>query len=174
MTSSEQRLAIGLGVVLIAGGAFIGLTKLKTWKQRVDTRAMEMETRRSEADELLAKQDFWNERSSWLSEKQPVFTKAGEATTSILSLVEELATKHNVKITRNQPTEPSERPGMTSANLTLELRGEMKPVLEWFYELQKPEAFITIPALTIVPNEEETSEIIVNMNLQKWFRLPDA
>jgi hypothetical protein len=63
---------------------------------------------------------------------------------------------------------------MTSANLTLELRGEMKPVLEWFYELQKPEAFITIPALTIVPNEEETSEIIVNMNLQKWFRLPDA
>lgn len=174
MTSSEQGLAIGLGVVLIMGGAFLGLTKLKTWKQRVDTRTMEMETRRAEADELLSKQDFWNERSSWLSEKQPVFTKAGEATTSILSLVEELASKHNVKITRNQPTEPSSRPGMTSANLTLELRGEMKPVLEWFYELQKPDAFITIPALTIVPNEEEASEIIVNMNLQKWFRLPDA
>ena len=71
MKASEQRLALALGVVLIGGIAFIGLTKLKSWKQRVDTRAMEMETRRAEADELLAKQDFWNQRSSWLSEKQP-------------------------------------------------------------------------------------------------------
>lgn len=172
MTAAEQRLALALGVVLIGGVAFIGLTKLKTWKHRVDTRAMEMETRRAEADELLSKQDFWNQRSSWLSEKQPLFTKAGEATTSVLNLVDELAAKHGVKITQKQPTEPTERPGMTSANLTLEVRGEMKPVLEWLYDLQQPTAFLTVPAMTITPNEEDTNEIIVNMNLQKWFRLP--
>ena len=31
MTPSEQKLALALGVVLIGGGAFIGLTKLKSW-----------------------------------------------------------------------------------------------------------------------------------------------
>lgn len=174
MKASEQRLALALGVVLIGGIAFIGLTKLKSWKQRVDTRAMEMETRRAEADELLAKQDFWNQRSSWLSEKQPVFTKAGEATTSVLNLLDELASKHGVKIPLKQPTEPTERPGLTSANVTLEVRGEMKPVLQWLYDLQQPTGFIMIPAMTITPNEEDTSEIIVNMNVQKWFRLPPS
>ncbi|MEQ1749897.1 MAG: GspMb/PilO family protein [Prosthecobacter sp.] len=174
MTANEQRLALGLGVVLIGGMAFIGLTKLKSWKQRVDTQAMAMETRRAEADELLAKQDFWNQRSSWLSEKQPLFTKAGEASTNVLNLVDELASKHSVKITQKQLTEAIERAGMTSANVTLEARGEMKPVLAWLYDLQQPTGFITIPAMTITPNEEDTKEIIVNMNVQKWFRLPPS
>jgi tRNA(Met) C34 N-acetyltransferase TmcA len=174
MKANEQRLALALGVVLIGGIAFIGLTKLKTWKQRVDTRAMEMETRRAEADELLTRKEFWDQRSSWLSEKQPVYTKAGEATTSVLNLVDELATKHGVKVPLKQPTEPSERPGLISANVTLEVRGEMKPVLQWLYDLQQPTGFITVPAMTITPNEEDKAEIIVNMNVQKWFRLPPS
>jgi hypothetical protein len=45
MTASEQRLALALGVVLIGGGAFIGLTKLKSWKLRVDAQASEIGTR---------------------------------------------------------------------------------------------------------------------------------
>ncbi len=174
MKANEQRLALALGVVLIGGIAFIGLTKLKTWKQRVDTRAMEMETRRAEADELLTRKEFWDQRSAWLSEKQPVYTKAGEATTSVLNLVDELATKHGIKVPLKQPTEPSEQPGLISANVTLEVRGEMKPVLQWLYDLQQPTGFITVPAMTITPNEEDKAEIIVNMNVQKWFRLPPS
>jgi len=111
MTANEQRLALGLGVVLIGGMAFIGLTKLKSWKQRVDTQAMAMETRRADADDLLSKQDFWNQRSSWLNEKQPLFTKAGEASNNVLNLVDELASKHSVKITQKQLTEAIERAG---------------------------------------------------------------
>jgi hypothetical protein len=174
MTASEQRLAIGLGVVLIGGMAFIGLTKLKSWKQRVDSHAAEVQTRRAEADELLSRQDFWNQRSAWLTERQPLFTKAGDATNAVLNLVDELATKHSVKITQKQPTEPSERPGLTSANVTLQVQGEMKPVLAWLYDLQQPGGFISIPAMTITPSEENTAEIIVNMNVQKWFRLPPS
>jgi hypothetical protein len=174
MTSSEQRLALGLGLVLIGGIAFIGLTKLKSWKSRVDIHAMEMESRRTEADELLSQQDFWNQRSTWLIEKQPLYTKAGEASTSILNLVDELAAKNGVKITQKQLTEASERVGLTSANVTLEVRGEMKPVLTWLYELQQPGNFIGIPAMTVTPNEEDTAEVIVNMNVQKWFRLPPS
>jgi len=174
MTASEQRLALALGIVVLGGMAFIGLTKLKVWKQRVDTHSMETESRRAEADELLAKQDFWNQRSAWLSDKQPPFIKAGDASTAILNLVDELATKHSVKITQKQLTEANERPNLTSANVTLEVRGEMKPVLAWLYDLQQPGSFIVIPAMTVTPNEEETAEVIVNMSVQKWFRLPPA
>ena len=58
MTASEQRLALALGAVVILGGAFLGLTRLKTWKQTVDARAIEVESRRIEADALMSQKDF--------------------------------------------------------------------------------------------------------------------
>ncbi len=174
MTASEQKLALALGVVLIGGGAFIGLTKLKSWKQRVDSQASEIATRRAEADELLSRQDFWDQRSSWLGEKQPVFTKAGESLSNVLSLVDELAAKHGVSIPQKQPNEAGERAGMTSAVVTLHVVGEMKPVMNWLHELQQPGSFITVPAMTVVPNEEDTAKIDVNMRVEKWFRLPPS
>jgi len=172
MTASEQRLALALGVILIGGGAFMGLTKLKSWKQRVDSQASDIASRRAEADDLLSRQDFWEQRLSWLSEKQPVFTKAGESITNVLSIVDELASKHGVSVPQKQPNEASERAGMTSAVVTLRVLGEMKPVMNWLYELQQPGNFITVPAMTITPNEEDTSKIEVNMRVEKWFRLP--
>jgi hypothetical protein len=172
MTASEQRLALALGVILIGGGAFMGLTKLKAWKQRVDSVASDVTTRRAEADELLAKQDFWEQRSSWLGEKQPPFTKPGEAITNVLSIVDELAGKHGISVPGKQPNEAGERAGMTSAVVTLRVVGEMKPVMNWLYELQQPGSFIVVPAMTITPNEEDTAKIEVNMRVEKWFRLP--
>ena len=91
MTASEQRLALALGVILIGGGAFLGLNKLKAWKLRVDGRAADVATRRAEADELLSHKDFWDQRASWLMEKQPPFTKAGESLSNVIAQVDELA-----------------------------------------------------------------------------------
>jgi hypothetical protein len=44
----------------------------------------------------------------------------------------------------------------------------------WLHDLQKPDAYISIPILTMVPNEEDTSQVVVKMNIQKWFRLPPS
>jgi hypothetical protein len=162
-------------LVLIGGIAFIGLTKLKSWKSSSGLLTpWKWKVAAPKPDELLSQQDFWNQRSTWLIDKQPLYSKAGEASTSILNLVDELAAKNGVKISQKQLTEASERVGLTSANVTLEVRGEMKPVLTWLYELQQPGHFISIPAMTVTPNEEDTAEVIVNMNVQKWFRLPPS
>lgn len=172
MTASEQRLAVALGVILVAGVSFLGLNKMKAWKLRVDTLAREVADARADADELLARKDFWDQRSAWLAEKQPPYTKAGEATTSILNTVDELATRHGVSIPLKQPNESTERAGLTSAAVTLKVVGEMKPVMNWLYDLQQPEAFIAVPAMTIIPNDEDSSKIELNLRVEKWFRLP--
>ena len=174
MTASEQRLALALGVILIGGGAFLGLNKLKAWKLRVDGRAADVATRRAEADELLSHKDFWDQRASWLMEKQPPFTKAGESLSNVIAQVDELAGKHGVSIPLKQPTEAVERAGMTAAVVTLKVEGEMKPVMSWLHELQQPANFIAVPAMTITPNEEDVSKIEVNMRIEKWFRLPPS
>lgn len=174
MTSSEQRLALALGAIIAIGGAFIGLTKLKSWKLSVDARSLEVQTRRAEADDLLAQQAFWEKRLDWLAEKQPLYTRRSEADLGLLELVQSSAAKYNVTLTQNQPVAPSEREGLTSANMNVEARASWEAMNRWLHELQQPETFLSIPALTMTPNEEDTSEVIVNMNLQKWFRLPPS
>ncbi|MDZ4287199.1 MAG: hypothetical protein U0984_04535 [Prosthecobacter sp.] len=171
MTKREQRLALGFGVVMIAGGAFVGLTQLKAWKQRVDVRSLALDTRRAEAHELLAEKDSWEQRSAWLQQKQPMYTKRSEADLTVLNLIRDSASSHSVTV-QVQPMEPSERPGMTSSSMTVEAKGDLAAVLKWLHGIQEPNTFISIPALSMVPNEEDTSQVIVNMTVQKWFRLP--
>lgn len=172
MRKNEQRLAILLGGVVLIGGAFIGITKLKSWKLRVDARAQALDARRMDAEMLLSQRDFWQQRSGWLQEKQPLFTKRSEADLDLLKLIQESAGKHSVKLTQNQPMPPEERPGLTSSTMVIEAKGDMTAILKWLHELQQPSGFISIPALTLIPNEEDTSEVILTMNVQKWFRLP--
>ncbi len=172
MTANEHRLALGLGAVVVLGGAFIGLTKLKAWKGTVDTRSIEMETRRLEADGLMAQKDFWNQRFTWLTEKQPVFTRRGEIDTRFLEQLEASAATFGVKLPQIQPIEPSERAGLVSSTFTIEARADWESMNKWLHDLQKPDAYISIPSLTMIPNTEDTSMVIVNMNIQKWFRMP--
>lgn len=173
MTKREQRLGLGFGVLLLVGGAFLGLTKLKTWKQRVDVRSLSLDTRLAEATDLLAEKDSWEQRSAWLLEKQPLYTKRSEADLTVLNLIRESAASHNVTV-QVQPVEPSERPGMTSSNMTVEAKGDLAAALKWLHGIQEPNSFISIPALSMIPNEEDTSQVIVNMTVQKWFRLPPS
>ena len=172
MTASEQRLALGLGAVVVIGGAFLGLTKLRAWKQTVDLRSIEMETRRLEADDLLAQKDFWNQRFTWLTEKQPLFRTRGEMDTGFLEQLEESAKSYGVDLRQIQPIEPSERAGIVSSTFTIEAIGDWESMNKWLHSLQKPDSYISIPILTMVPNDEDTTMVIVTMNIQKWFRLP--
>ncbi|MBB5037006.1 hypothetical protein [Prosthecobacter dejongeii] len=172
MTANEQRLGLGLAAVVVIGGAFIGLTRLKSWKQTVDVRSIEVETRRLEADDLLAQKEFWNERFTWLTEKQPVFTRRGTVDTDFLEQLESSADSHGVKLPKIQPLEPTERAGIVSSTFNLEAHGGWAEINQWLHDLQKPESYISIPSLTMTPNNDDTTQVIVNMNIQKWFRLP--
>lgn len=174
MTKNEQRLAMGLAAVVLIGGTFVAITKMKSWKARVDAQAQALDARRMEAETLLSQKDFWQQRSGWLLEKQPLFSKRSDADLELLKLIQESASKHSVKLTQNQPMPPVDRPGLTSSTMVVEAKGDMTAVLKWLHQLQQPSAFISIPALTLTPDEEDTSQVILNMNIQKWFRLPPA
>lgn len=173
MTASEQRLGIGFAAILLIGGAFVGLKQLQGWKHRVDVRSMTLDSRRAEAKELLETKDFWEERSAWLAEKQPLFTKRSDADLSLVDFIRDSAGKHDVT-TQVQPTEPIERAGLTSANMQVSAKGEFKNVMRWLHSMQAPASFISISSLTLVPDEQDTSQVNVTMKIQKWFRLPPA
>lgn len=173
MTAREQKLGIGFAIALLLGGAFVGFKQLQSWKLRVDTRAIHLDSVRTEAEELLSKKTLWEERSKWLSEKQPLFTKRSDADLALLNLVRDSAAKFDVTV-QPQPTEAIERAGLTSANMVVAAKGDFKAVMQWLHSIQEPIAFISISSLTLVPNEQDTSQVDLTMSIQKWFRLPPS
>jgi hypothetical protein len=172
MTASEQRLAMGLGIVLIAGSAFIGLTKMKSWKLRVDAQAIEVASRKLEAETLMEQKQMWQQRSEWLTEKLPAFTRRGEVDNQFLELLQSTSSAHGVSLSQTQPVTPTERIGLTSSSFNVQAQGEWAAMNHWLHDLQKPDAYVRIPSLTLSSNEQDTKEVTVNMNIQKWFRLP--
>ena len=172
MTLREQRLGVGFAAVLLIGGAFVGFKKLQSWKQRVDVRSMTLDSKRAEAQELLATKDFWKERSEWLTAEQPLYTKRSDADLLLLNLIRDSAGKFSVDPPQIQPMEPIERAGLNSSIMQVQARGDFKAVMNWLHSVQEPKAFISISSLTMIPNEQDTSQVDVTMNIQKWFRLP--
>ena len=173
MTGREQRLAATMAVLLIAGGAVVVGMKLKQWRERVDDREHEIALRSVEAEELLSSQDTWRQRSDWLNTKQPPFTSQGDADLELLELVRSAAGKHQVSLIQNQLTEPAEAGGMRAATMLVEGRGGLAEVMRWLQDLQKPELFVQVPKMTLLNDEEDTSRVILTLNLQKWYRQPD-
>ena len=172
MTKSEQRLAILLGLVVIGGGVTLSLNKLKAWKLDVDAKAQELATEVAESEELLSRRDFWQQRVKWLEEKQPRYTKASEAISKLLAQVDEAAGKFGVSIPTKQPNEEERVRDMVAVVVTLRVLGEMKPVMSWLHEIQRPDQFLAVPALNIVPDKEDPSKIEMNIRLEKWMRMP--
>lgn len=171
MTASEQRLALGLGAVVVLGGAFLGITKLRSWKQAVDVSSLEMQSRKFEADDLMGQKDFWQQRFGWLAEKQPLFTQRGEIDNLFLDVLQSSADEHGVNLEQIQPREPSERNGIISSTFSIVASADWTTLNRWLHDLQKPDAFISIPLITMSVKEDDTSMVVVSMNIQKWFRL---
>lgn len=172
MNAREQRLALGFVAIVVLGGAFVGFKQLTKWRHGLDQKEIEVDARRIEADALMSQRDFWDQRSDFLSSEQPEYTNRKDADVNLLKTIQDSSDAHKVKITRNQPTEPIEINGLKAATVVVEASGDLKAVMEWLYELQKPTSFVQIPAITIRPNDETPSEVFVNMNLEKWFRVP--
>lgn len=174
MTAREQRLAATMAVLLIAGGSVVVGLKLKQWRERVDDHEHAIEMRTIEAEELMLTEDMWVQRSDWLNSKQPAFTTQGDADLELLETVRSSAGSQQVSLIQNQLTEPTAAAGMKASTMLVEGRGGMAEVMRWLQELQKPETFIQVPKMTLLPNEEDTSEVILQLTLQKWYRLPSA
>jgi hypothetical protein len=174
MTPREQRLALGFVILLLGGGAWIGYEQLMRWKARLDAKAVEIEVMKSESAELLAQQGVWDQRSGWLAEKQTAYKNRADADNSLLGIVTETAGRHGVTIKRNQPADPIERPGMVASTMIVEAGGEMEKVMRWLHDLQQPAAFISVPALRLIPNAEDTAKVDISVSVHRWFKKPSS
>lgn len=170
MSQREQRLAMIVLAMLILGGGWIVFSQMGKWRKSIDERDFKLTVKKAEAEELLKQKDFWHLRSQWLESKLEPYPSRNEADNKIYELVEETARKQGLTLMR-QLTEPEEVQGMTSAGVIIEAKGKLESILRWLYDLQKPNAFISIKSLSLKSNPEDSSLVIVSdLKVQKWYR----
>ncbi len=170
MTTRELRLAMAVMALVICGGGWLAFLQMSKWRKELDDRDYKLSQQRVEAEELLRQKDFWNARQAWLDQKQPAYPARNEADNQIYELVDQTAKKQGLTVLR-QLGEPEEQPGMVSSTVIVEAKGPFEKVQRWLYDLQKPEAFVSVKGITLKSNPEDTALVIVSdMKVQKWFR----
>jgi hypothetical protein len=174
MTAHERTLAIGLVSVLLAGGTLLAGIQLKNWKMRVDDAEYDLELRRAEAEILLEQKDLWVKRSEWIRSKQPTFKTQRDADADLLKLVQDTGSARSIEIKQNQISNPAELPGMVASTITVQGQADFQTAMSWLYDLQQPGSFVSVPSISITPNDEDTSQVNIAFILQKWYRKTDS
>lgn len=174
MTARERTLAIGLISVLLAGGTLLAGIQLKNWKMRVDDAEYDLELRRAEAEILLEQKDLWVKRAEWITGKQPLFTSQRNSDEDLLTLIQNTGSARSIEIKQNQISNPAELPGMVASTITVQGQADFQTAMSWLYDLQQPGSFVSIPSISITPNDEDTSQVNIAFVLQKWYRKTDS
>lgn len=170
MNTREKRLMIGLLVLLLGGVAYLGFGQLNAWKHRLDVETRQFEIAKAEATDMLSQEKLWKERAAWLAKTEPSFANRKDAELALINLIQESAGKHSITILKNQPTDPVDLDDMIAATMIVDGKADLEKVMEWLHDLQTPSAFLSIPSLRLLPDQEDTSKVLISINLQKWFR----
>lgn len=177
MNPREQRLALAFITVLLLGGGAVIFMKMGRWKKDLEYREHQLSLRRTEAEELIKKRDFWKARSDWLAAKQPVWVSQRAADDELNKLVNESTKKEGLTVLATLQQNPIQENGLWAAGISLEVKGPYDKVLQWLKHLQMPEghqtydAYVSIKGISLKPDVEDPTLLhLTDVHIQKWYR----
>ena len=89
---------------------------------------------------------------------------------ALIKLIQDSAAQNEVTVLKNQPTEPVDLSDMVASTMLVEIKADLDKALRWLHQIQQPSAFLSIPSLRILPDQEDTAKVTISINVQKWFR----
>jgi type II secretory pathway component PulM len=173
MNAREQRLLMAFGLLILLGAGFIGYKLMASWMKKIQDSEQQLSLRKVEADELLLQEDFWTQRSQWISEKQPKYISQKDSDNALADLIVETAKQQGITLGARSQEQPEPHGTSTAIAVTItEAKGPYDKMLRWLHSLQRPEAFLAITGLTLKPDAEDTKLLYAtDMRVQKWYRI---
>jgi len=172
MKASEKRLiAILLVLAVICGGAIIAQRLLKQ-QRGIERREQALELRQMESTAILAEAELWKERLGWLEGTQPQMTSENEASKELLESLLASASTLGLTVQKKQLHEPLAQPYYREVGVTLTLKGTLPAIFRWMHQALSPEAFCTVTGLKVVPDNEDTSNVIATVRFSRLY-LPE-
>jgi hypothetical protein len=132
----------------------------KDWAARRATRA--------EQKVYLDEYDMWTKRAAWLKKNQPILSNPAEAS-SLLTQLKQIAAKYNVQLDNPQIGTVENTKTHQSVSVSIETKSGWEPLVHFFYDTQKPEAFIAFETVNLMVDGNDPTVMHGSFRVAKWF-----
>src|SRR5450432_1202618 len=168
MNQRERMLALTVGAILFL------LVNLAIWSALLGMSAgarsdyAAQRAARAEQKVYLGAEKTWKRRSEWLKKSQPTLSNPAEAS-SLLTEVKQIAGKYNVQIDDPQIGAVETTPSHQSVSATFETKSGWEPLVHFFYDAQRPEAFTVFETVNLMVDGSDPTVMRGHFKIAKWF-----
>ena len=168
MNQRERVLVLSIGAILflIVNFAIWSLLFGMSARTRADWAARR--ATRSEQKVYLAEYQTWKKRAEWLKKNQPTLSNPAEAS-SLLTQLKQIAGKYNVQIDNPQIGGVETTPTHQSVSASIETKSGWEPLVHFFYDTQKPEAFVVFETVNLMIDGNDPTVMRGRFKIAKWF-----
>src|SRR3954454_9176108 len=143
MTARERLMLFGvLGIVFLLLNLFVWSWVMGAIRQGRDD-VGKREAQRKEQTIFIKERELWVKRDEWLQVHQPVIKTPAEAST-LLKQLQDAAAKYNVLLENPQIGTGETTPAHRTVFASIDTRSPWKPLMQFLYDVQTPEAFIVL------------------------------
>ncbi len=168
MNQRERLLALSVGALLFL------LINLAIWSALLGmsagarARYAEQRAARSAQQVYLEEEEMWKNRAEWVKKNQPKLNNPAEGS-SLLTLVKEIAGKHNVQIENPQIGPVELTASHQSVSATFESKSGWEPLVHFLYDAQKPQSFTVFESVNLMVDATDPTVMQGRFKIAKWF-----
>lgn len=129
-------------------------------------------TTRKEQDVYLKERALWTKREEWLQQHQPAFKGPGDASTLLDERLRPIAAKHNILLENPQIGSGESTPDHQSVWASIETKSLWKPLVQFLYDVQEPEAFIVFENISLAIDNNDPTMMKGKFRIARWFAPP--
>jgi hypothetical protein len=168
MNQRERILALSVGAILFL------LVNLAIWSALLGMSAgaradyATQRDARAEQKVYLEQEKTWKKRADWLKKSQPKLSNPAEAS-SLLTQVKQIAGKYTVQIDDPQIGAVETTSSHQSVSATFETKSGWGPLVHFFYDAQRPEAFTVFETVNLMVDASDPAVMRGRFKIAKWF-----
>lgn len=160
--------------VMVAGILFL-LVNLFIWSWlfgALSRAQAELKTRKETRNQqvlYVKERDLWTKRAQWVQQHQPALKDVGEASKLLEEQLRPVADKYKILLENPQIGSGETTPNHQTVFATFDTKGEWRPLVQFLYEIQQPEAFIVFENVNLSVDNNEPSMMRGKFKVARWF-----
>jgi len=166
----RERLLSGL----VAGIVFL-LLNLFLWgwlfgaigRARADLAAKKAQ--RQEQEIFIKERPLWTRREEWLQQHQPILKNTGEAQTTLLDQLKQVAGKYNILIENPAIGAGETTPNHQAVFASIETKSPWPPLVHFLYDVQQPDSFIVFESVNLMIDSNDATVMRGRFRIARWF-----
>jgi hypothetical protein len=112
---------------------------------------------------------LWEQRDAWVQASQPHLTNPDTAGVELLDRVKQLAKKHEVLLDNLVIRVPERQDAYVSIAIEVETKSAWKPLVDFLYELQRPDQFIALESSNLKIDAADPAQMRGRFRVAQWY-----